>query len=478
MRRYSYFTIILPVLVFIYAYYNYSTQHNIYQRSVAFKYNTGDVDSPTSAIATLIGEKTGVMTEAQIIGVLTSLDFQKMFADRISIHPELYHLNLSSVKAKKISDMRSYLASCQEDVQCVNVRLRGLLVSKLSIRPDSSIENRFSLIVTTLDEKTTNVLLKVASSLVVEARIASMRKQISDQLSVSKVLRDEKMKELITNEYDSLLSRKNKVSFDLKTIVSKINSMYRDYTRTKNSLSLIETRFVETKKAAKGNVSNKSKEDFVKRKKIEDKIKNIQSDIWAVEKSMAGVTNQDKSIVEQLRVDLAAAKSSLKNMGSNGRRHVASDSDYLNKKTNESNFVEFDYNVMKKQFKSLDKDYKELNRQKDIYNTELSAVSVKLAKLEPTKEYLKLISNKLMQLTVLESTVISDLVFEKEFGALRTFKNTTKSKILIFSLVFAISLVLFSIIIRYLFDDRIFDRIELEKSFEDLSIIGNTPDFD
>jgi hypothetical protein len=30
----------------------------------------------------------------------------------------------------------------------------------------------------------------------------------------------------------------------------------------------------------------------------------------------------------------------------------------------------------------------------------------------------------------------------------------------------------------FLLDDRIYDQHELENSFEDLTIIGNTPDFD
>lgn len=478
MKRYSYFTIVLPIIVFSISLFNYSSQKNIFQRDLSFKYNTGDVDSPTNAIATLIGEKTGVMTEAQIIGMINSLDFQKHLADKVIAHPELYQLNLSPVNNKKSWDMDSHLASCQKDNQCMNVRLRGLIAGKVAILPDPNIENHFILRVTTLDEKSTNILLEETSKLIIDTRVSSIKKQLSDQLSVSKSLKIEKEKELSDIDYDKLLGQKRNIAQDLKATNVRLNSLYNDYRRTKEKLSLMETRYVETKRVASSDVTLNDKAAFEARKKLEKKIKNLKSDIWAVEKSTDKKTAQDNAIIAQLQKDLAKAKRDLKKMGARGRRSVASQGNYLNQKTDESNYVEFDYNVMKKQYVTMKKDYKALNVKKDKLSNELNAVAAKVDKLEPTMEYIKLITSKIMQLTLLESTVISDLVFEKEFGGTRVFKKTTKSKVIIFSLVLATFLVMVCIILRYLFDDRIFDRVELEKSFEELSIIGNTPDFD
>ena len=165
-------------------------------------------------------------------------------------------------------------------------------------------------------------------------------------------------------------------------------------------------------------------------------------------------------------------------MGRRGKRSIASESNYVDKKTDESNEVKFDFNVMKKQYKDMERDNTILNERKDKLTKELNSIELQLAKLKPSMEYLKLISSKILQLHLLESTVITDLVFEEEFKNLRIFKKTTRNKFIIFSLVLTLFLTLFSIIARYLFDDRIYDKIELEKSFEELSIIGNTPDFD
>jgi hypothetical protein len=45
------------------------------------------------------------------------------------------------------------------------------------------------------------------------------------------------------------------------------------------------------------------------------------------------------------------------------------------------------------------------------------------------------------------------------------------------SIFFSCFLLLFVVILRYIFDGRIYDEYELKNNFEDLEIIGNTPDF-
>lgn len=478
MKRYSYFVIAIPLVVFSVTFLNYKTQKNIYQRGVTLKYKAGDVDSPTSAIATLIGEKTSVMSEAQIIGSVSSLDFQNKLAKKLSHYGELYDLNLASLNHKGKWDMRSVLSTCLDDKDCITRRLKGLVGGKVSMVPDENIENYFELKVTTLDENTTNVLLEIASKLVVSSRIDAIRNQISEQLKVSEVLQKEKESELETNNLDSLIERQKEVSLDLKEVTYKLNSIYREYTKAKHRLLLMKTRFLETKKITNVSVSSTIKEDIEVRSKLEKKIKNIQSDIWAVSKASETSTVQDKAIIKQLKRDLKNSKRKLRKMGRRGKRSIANVSDYVDKKTDESNDVEFDYNVMKKQYEEMEQDNKLLTKRKEKLTQELNIIELKLAKLKPSVEYLKLISSKIIQLHLLESTVISDLVFEEEFKNIRIFKKTTRNKFIIFSLMLTFFLILFSIIVRYLFDDRIYDKIELEKSFEELSIIGNTPDFD
>lgn len=478
VSRYSYFTIIFPVLIFSITYYKYKSQNQIYQRSVSFKYNTGDADSPTNAIANLLGEKTSVLTEAQIIGTLSSLDFQKALADKVSERTDLYELDFSSVNSKNKLDLRDMVASCGDDKKCFNIRMRSLIHGKVVITPDENIENHFVLKSTALDEKTTNALLEETAKLIVESRITSTKKQLRDQLEISQVLLAEKEKELNGENIDELIKRQKFLHHEFSSVTQRINNIYTDYSRTKQNLEAMKTKVQQTKKISKKVISENFQDDTRKRRNLEDKIKNLKNDIWAVEKSDLRITEEDKLIVQQLRTNLKSLQEKLRRMGSRGNRSIATERNYVDKKKNESNDIVFDYNVMKKQYGLLEKDYNELLERKNKLSIEKNTIDVKLTKLKPTLDYVKLLSSKIVQLKLLESTVISDLVFEQEFGNISIFKKTTRNRFVIFSFIITIFFIFISIIIRYLFDDRIYDKVELEKSFEDLSIIGNTPDFD
>ena len=78
----------------------------------------------------------------------------------------------------------------------------------------------------------------------------------------------------------------------------------------------------------------------------------------------------------------------------------------------------------------------------------------------------------------MNSTVVSDLKFEHELGPKIVFKSLSKVKSFLYSIVLSLFLVLMVIILLYLLDDKIYDKYELERTFEDLSVIGNTPDFE
>jgi len=456
ISRYSYFAIIFPVIIFSITYYKYQAQNKIYQRSVSFKYNTGDADSPTSAIANLLGEKTSVLSEAQIIGTLNSLDFQKSLAEKMAKRDDLFDLNFSSIHSRKKLD----------------------LYGKVVIFPDENIENHFILKATALNKKTTNALLEETSKLIVETRIFSTKKQIHDQLLVSESLHLDKEKELNGENIDELRERQKYLHHELGSVTSTINNIYVDFSRTKQSLEALKTKLSQTNKISKTIVSKNFEEDNAKRKKIVDKIENLKNDIWSVEKSSLRLSQEDKIIVSQLKGNLKSLKIKLKRMGKRGHRSIATERNYVDRKKGESNDVLFDYTVKKKQYKSLKKDYDELVAKKERLSKESNAINIKLIRLKPTLDYVSLLANKINQLRLLESTVISDLVFENEFGSVRVFKKTTRNRFVIFSIVLTLFFIFSSIMIRYLFDDRIYDKVELEKSFEELSIIGNTPDFD
>ena len=81
--RYKGISFIIPLIVLIASAVYYNGQNDIYQRRKYFKNLTADVNNTSSAIASVLGEKTSSLTESEIMGLVSSLDFQQDFSERI-----------------------------------------------------------------------------------------------------------------------------------------------------------------------------------------------------------------------------------------------------------------------------------------------------------------------------------------------------------------------------------------------------------
>ena len=82
-----------------------------------------------------------------------------------------------------------------------------------------------------------------------------------------------------------------------------------------------------------------------------------------------------------------------------------------------------------------------------------------------------------MQVAILESTVVSDFIFDKLISPIKIYKRNTIGMIILFSIMITAFLLILFVMIRFFFDKRVFDEEELKSNFRDLEIIGNAPDF-
>ncbi len=477
LRRYWYFSIIIPAIIFSISFYNYKNQNNIQKRSVYFSNTTEDQSGPSSVMSSVIGDKRSGISETDIIGILNSLDFQQSFAEIIYDHEDFHKIDLSSVKSKDTFNMSEFLSACGSDRTCIYKQIRGSIFGFVSIKPDPIVSTRYSLQVTSRDSFTTTFLLKEISKYIVSNRIATIKHKIEDQIAVTKQLLNEKKKELKEFNMDGLKEDKKSVVERILEIKSKISSYNSFFHRLKLDLDLMETKVRETKKAGKESVGTGKIIAHQKRKRLEEKITKLESDIGAIKLVSQNLSAQDEQILFQLKAELKKVQKSLSLMGSEGRA-VSSEVQFINRKEGESNFTEFDYKVKKEQFEKTKKDYDALILDKEDLSKKLSKIDGKISELMPSFEYVKLLEDKLVQLKLMNSTVVSDLKFEHELGPKIVFKSLSKVKSFLYSTVLSLFLVLMVIILLYLLDDKIYDKYELERTFEDLSVIGNTPDFD
>jgi len=479
MNRYKFATLVAPFLVFCYAFYFYNAQNTIFVRSVNFKNIVSEQEGASSAIASVLGEKSSGLNESEVSGIIRSLDFQQEFSEALFHNPEFSKLDLSSVKDKKPFDMDAFLASCAGERECIYKKVRSALFGMISISGDRTITNSYILKVMSKDKFTTSLVLNEAIKAIVKHRVETIRHKLSQQIDLSEELVKSKRIELTNIDHNKLMERKKSLENTVTSMDLKERSYAKFLQSLKIKLALMETKMKETKRVASRSDASVSSGtlNLQARKRLEEKIRKLESDIGAIKVVANEISNQDENILKQLEAELNKSQKKLLSFGMAGRS-LASEMDFYNRKEGESNFTEFDYKVAKQQFSKTKTDFETVLVEKEKLLTELSDLDIKLEVIKPNLEYTQLLEGKIIQLKLLNSTVVSDLVFERELGGVHTFKKVNRSKMMLFSFVASALLLVLITLSVYFFDDRIYDQFELAKSFEDLTIIGNTPDFE
>lgn len=479
MVRYKWFSMAIPALVISYSSYFYKSQNDIHLRRIFFKNRASDNDGPTSAITSVLGEKSNILTESEIMGIIKSLDFQQTFTKAVYNSDDFLRLNLGGLKDKKQFKMEDFISSCKGKESCILSRLRGSLFNFISIKPDNVVTNKFYIQVSTKDPFTTKFLVELASEKITEDRVYTIKHHIEEQIKLSRELAKTKRDEIQSVNLMELKEKEVKIKAEINDLSRKISSYDQYYQKLKLDLAMAETQVSETNKVSKKGLETDKVLLVEKRKRLSEQIKKYEKDIGAIRSVSANsnLSTQDIQIVKQLEFELKKAKKDLKRMGLKGRK-TASVANFIAKKEGESSNTEFNFRVLREQYKKSKSDLDDLITLREKKVDDLGVISNKIEKYRPSYEYLKLLEEKTIQLSLLNSTVVSDLVFESQVSAPSVFKKTSSSKVFMLSLTTSFFILCVFIFTFYLLDDRIYDQQELEKSFDDLTIIGNTPDFD
>ena len=143
-----------------------------------------------------------------------------------------------------------------------------------------------------------------------------------------------------------------------------------------------------------------------------------------------------------------------------------------------SNYTQKDYNVLREKIKKEQAEYDKTKEELDKLQVEHAEVSRKLDDMKPNTGYLDLLEKKLISLKLLSSTITTDLVVDNIGNNIKIHKNASLSKYLVFATISSIFFIFLLTVIRYLFDQKIYSEDDVKVFFEDLEVIGNTPEFE
>jgi hypothetical protein len=477
IKRYKFLSISVPAIAAAYSISIFLGQNTIYSGEVGFKYVNEGSNSPTSMIFSMLGEKTSKLDPTEIISYGTSVDFQYKIADELLLMPDLKKMNFNSVGTRNIRSFDEIFKSCAGSRECKRDKIARIVGSFYTVKMDADIIDRYHLIVRTLDHFTTESLVRVVSKSIDKDRLSQIRYFVTSQTKISKELLGNKRKEVNIEKIKAMVDEKSRLMVQINALKDRVAEMRRIYYSDRTKLNKLETERSQTKAVlSKSNkTSNKDLFRVAEAKKLKERNKQLREDIASIKTSFSGQEVSGADIVKKLKSELVYNERKLASIG-NIENTALSESFAAGKENKQMN-TEHDYKVTKKQFSKTSVEFTNLNNELEKAVEKRAEIEIKLKEHEPNLQLIKLLEQKIVQLNLAESTIVSDLLFDNFKSELSSYKKIAKSKMIFVSIFFSCFLLLFVVILRYIFDGRIYDEYELKNNFEDLEIIGNTPDF-
>lgn len=477
IKRYKFLSISVPLVAAIYSTSIFMGQNTIYSGEVGFKYVNEGSNSPTSMIFSMLGEKTSKLDPTEIISYGTSVDFQYKIADELLKSSDLKKMNFNTVGTRSLLTYDEIFGPCGDSKECRRDKIARIIGSFYTVKMDTTIIDRYHLIVRTLDDFTTGVLVKVVSKTIDKDRLNQIRYFVTSQSKISKELLTKKKIEVNIDLIKSMVDQKAQLLVRIQALKDRSDEIRRIYYSDRTKLNKLATERSQTKKVlAKSNkTSNNQLFKFAEAKKLKERNRQLREDIASINTSFSSDQVSGTDIIKKLKVELKSNERKLASIGNVESATLSED--FAASKENKQMNTEHDYKVSSEQFKKTKVEFNKLNSELEAAVQKKAELEIKLKEHEPNLQLIKLLEQKLVQLNLAESTIVSDLLFDNFKSELSSYKKIAKTKMIFVSIFFSCFLLLFVVILRYIFDGRIYDEYELKNNFEDLEIIGNTPDF-
>ena len=474
LKRYLLISILTPLIVITGSVAYYLSQNDMQLASSSFEYSPNSGNTATEAIGELLGQQTNRLTPDEILTIGINPEFISGLAARVFEDEKFSTLNFNSTRSKDEKTFDDFFGHCQAERDCILRSLRSKLPGFYSINFDERFKHRFILSVTTLDRVTSNVILGHVKDEIVHSRKIGLTSYISTQEKLTKKLMEKQEATLENVNFASLEVEKKSLYADKVHLNSQISSSYNRLSTNKVKMEYMLGKLkvlTGRKKAKKGTL----KEESVK--VIVSKIDKLKKDIAALESSTINFDKKNNEIIKELRRELKTRQRKLASYGdvSVYSQDVQRFDDGLRKSKRE---LKLEYNIAKKQYNEIKKDHDELVISKKILEEKIRDVELKIKKYAPEVEYSRKLNNKLVQLQLLNNTVVPDIKFSKDSDFFNTVKRVEKTKVILFTVIFSLFMVLCLVLVRFLLDTRIYDTEELMATFDGLEIIGNTPEFE
>lgn len=479
-KRYKWLTYSLPLAIILTAAFLYKTQHTIYGHDVSLSTNNKGVGSsqggPSNPMMVLFGDGQQFLMKNDLVAIFKSYNFIDLLAHKVLAHEHFERFNFNSIYAKKMQKWEKFFPRPHDQAAVIEA-LHGLLPGFFAF--DSGMaEYRYVLKVNTLDSYTTGEITQLIIEAMEEYRLSHLKGDIGHQINSFEDLLEKGREDLKNKGGENILEEKENIETQMIDAKDRLRAAQASLQNEKRALDALE---IQVKQ---GRDLLNQENDWEKNGKYEsysilrDRLKEVRSHIKNFKAvPMEARSAGDKIILKELQNELISLQEQMKKQGKVDRHLAGHEVVELNQEKNNATLA-FDYKVAQKKHIRLKEEVSKLeNRIKNLIDKKVK-VDQLMIKVGPDLDYIKTLEAKIVSLRLMNSTIISDIMFEKYSKGPAGFTKASFAQIAIFAAFINIFLFMVLCIAVFLFDDRIHDEEELETYFREFQLIGRTPNFE
>ncbi len=472
-RKYILITASVPVVVCILTAFLYLRQHDIYSAQIAFRNIGAHSDTPTNTISEMLGEKKERVGPGEFLTIVKSVDFLQRVANKLVSDPNFDNMSFSSIHSSKIERSVELFSSCL-DIECKTSKMRDVIPKLFNIELDELIETRFIVSVKTLDSYTTNKVINAIKDALTEHRLMTIKLALTNQKEVTAKLIEERKESLSNLGIMEKFQEISQIQAVLNGIERKFE-VYQDSLETKKiEYSQSEISLKLTNKTLKKDFDPKLKQKWERYQSLKAKRDILMTDISALEQVAGTNSSQGSQIVSELKKQASLVNKEISNLEKT--RDFVNFEGFREDKGKNKDYVEFQTKVLKDQIVKLETRVEGLIEERKSLVTKIKNLEQDIDEHKPSIEYLKLLEQKLLQVQLIEGTVVTDVSFDNFLLSSSQYKKHSLARTIAFSIVVSLFLVITGLLLRYLFDERIIDREDFQNNFRDIEVLGDVPE--
>lgn len=478
VKRYRSIGFLFPILVILSLFSFEQTQFTVYGLNIEAKVS----GKPGSGV--MAGLSQSMMMEGQsslsyeeLSAFVGSYEFQHYLAEEIVNNPSFYSMNFSPLNATSLKKWPNLLAKCKQSKPCEIEKLTNTIGRFFDIKKGQS-EGRFIFSVNSLDPSTTQTLAHILTKVVVDTRLKNTQNIYMQQTKHAEEMIQKSREEMIKHGGMEVLNQYKTNEIKIEELKVKLTSLQNTLNQDLSNFSTTEFKLKETNGRSIGSASSNHERIYNEKFKRQIlKIDELRQNVAAVSMLPENErTKSDEAVLVQMQKEIKRLEKEV-NFSSKNSQQIIDDDAFKAVQSNNKNYLDFDYHITRKKIAKEEAEIKSTSEQiEQIIQANLKLESSSSI-LRQDLEYIKLLESKLISIKLMVATITADILFEKYNTQLDEFNRSSGVKNLLFAFLVSLTLCFLLLLIRYFTDDRLYEEHEVKKCFENLTIIGKTPDF-